>query len=192
VRCETAGALHCVVHDVVQAQLLGRLDRTLARAREIDEIADEDREVLELCPDRCEDACALGGGHAVGALEQLDVGADRGQRRTQLVRGVADQLALRLARGLQGAEHRVEGGGQAPGLVIGDGLDAMVQLARGRDVLGGRGEPPERPRRRARHRDTEPRGQADTADRDREEDPAQPSERVLDIREGLATCTIER
>ena len=76
------------------------------------------------------------------ALEQLDVRADRRQRRAQLVRGVGHELALGVARGLQRAEHRVEGrrpGG--PGSSSPSRLDAVVQVAG-----GGR---PARPRRSA-------------------------------------------
>src|SRR5207253_3082250 len=51
------------------------------------------------------------------ALEELEVGAQAGERRSQLVRGVGDQLTLRAQRGFQLAEHGVEARAQTAQLV---------------------------------------------------------------------------
>ena len=54
----------------------------------------------------------------VGLGEQVDVGAQRGQRCTQLVAGVGDQAALALAGGVEGGQHLVERGRQPGDLVV--------------------------------------------------------------------------
>ena len=42
------------------------------------------------------------------AIEQLDLGAQHGERRAQLVRGVGDEVALARERALEAIEHAVE------------------------------------------------------------------------------------
>ena len=49
--------------------------------------------------------------------EVLDVAAQRGERRAQLVRRVGDEAPLRLARALERVEHRVQRRGEAADLV---------------------------------------------------------------------------
>ena len=94
----TARALHGVLHHSSSRRSSGGSWARFAGAREIDQIADEDREVLELAAHRGQDVQrARPAASRRGALEQLDVGADRGQRRAQLVRGVGDELALGIA-----------------------------------------------------------------------------------------------
>ena len=54
----------------------------------------------------------------VGLGEQVEVGAQRGQRRAQLVAGVGDQLALPVPGGGERGEHRVERRGEPGDLVV--------------------------------------------------------------------------
>jgi len=48
-------------------------------------------------------------GHAGAILEQVEIGGEAGQRGTQLVRGVGDELALRGHRLVQRGQHGGEG-----------------------------------------------------------------------------------
>ena len=53
-------------------------------------------------------ALAVAGVRRPAARQHLEVRAQRGERRAQLVRGVGDELALRALRALERLEHRVE------------------------------------------------------------------------------------
>jgi hypothetical protein len=75
--------------------------------------------------------------------EQVEVGAERGQRRPELVTGVGDQLALPVPRGGQRGQHRVEGASEAGDLVVALHLDRVELLGAG-DVLGRVREPADR------------------------------------------------
>ena len=57
-----ARALHGVVHELIETQVLGRLVGGLAGACEVDEVADEDREIVELTTTEDSDIGALGRG----------------------------------------------------------------------------------------------------------------------------------
>ncbi len=75
-------------------------------------------------------------------LEQLQVGEDAGQRGAQLVRGVGDELALRLhhllrlrAGRVELAEHLLQGAGQLADLVVGPRIgDPERGVSRGGDL----------------------------------------------------------
>ena len=83
-----------VGHEHVQADVLDGVV-SLAVPAELDEVADEPRELLELRDDVGCHLPALGGvGHVV-PREDLDIGPDARQRRSQLVRGIRDEVALR-------------------------------------------------------------------------------------------------
>ena len=71
----------------------------------------------------------------------VHLGAQHRQRRAQLVAGVGDEPALRLERGLQPVEHRVEAGRQLRDLAAG-----VAQLQAGVQRLGR--QPPRRGRDR--------------------------------------------
>ena len=75
------------------------------------------------------------------SLEQLDVGAQRGQRGAQLVAGVHHQPLLLLPRGRQRAHHRVQAPGEAPDLAGAVGGQRRGQVVGRRDVLGGGAQP---------------------------------------------------
>ena len=73
----------------------------------------------------------------LGAGEQdLHVGAQRGHRGAQLVRGVGHEPALGGLRGLHAVEHGVEALRHAPDLVLAARPDAATEVAGGLDVLG--------------------------------------------------------
>ena len=81
-------------------------------AGQLGEVADQRGQLVDLEPHVVQQLGArLGRQPAalVGLGQQVEVGAQRGQRGAQLVAGVGDQLALPVARGGQRGEHRVEG-----------------------------------------------------------------------------------
>src|SRR6202158_4776252 len=87
-------------------------------AREIDEVGDERRQSLHLADELTEDLLPLGRICWLTPLEQLEIRAQAREWRAQLVRRVRDELALRLHRALELREHHIEGGRQAPELVV--------------------------------------------------------------------------
>ena len=90
------------------------------------------------------------GGAEPAVPEHLEVGAQRGERRAQLVRGVGHEPALRALGRLERLEHRVERAREPRQLVVAGVLDPAREVARARDVLGGVGQLGHGPDRRAR------------------------------------------
>ena len=95
-------------------------------AGELDQVADERAQLLALLDDVGEQPLAVLVVELGAGQQHLDVGAQAGHRRAQLVRGVGDELALgahrfveRGARVLEALEHRVEAGRQLADLVVG-------------------------------------------------------------------------
>ena len=119
-----------------------------------------------------EHALALFAGQ-VRPRQQLDVRAVRGQRRSQLMRGVRDQLLLSLLGLVEGCEHRVEVGCEACQLVPAADRDPLAEVTRrahlthrpGERAHGAqhriRGQSPEQARR---ERPTERQGEQQPAD----------------------------
>ena len=70
------------------------------------------------------------------ALEQLGVGADGGERRAQLVRGVGDEAPQAPVGGLDPVEHRVQGEPEAADLGARLGPLDPVREVTGRDLVG--------------------------------------------------------
>ena len=126
-------------HELVEAHVLGRR-RRLAVARQRDEVGDEVAELLGLLDHVVEQRAAVDLVHRRRVAQDLDVRAQRGHRRAQLVRGVGDELALLGLRGLQAREHPVEARGHPPDLVVAAGVDAPPEVAGRLDVLGRLGQ----------------------------------------------------
>ena len=95
-----AGADDGLGHQLVEAHVLGRR-RRLAVARQGDEVADEVAELLGLLDHVVEQGAPVDLAHRRRVAQDLDVRAQRGHRRAQLVRGVGHQLALLGLGGLQ-------------------------------------------------------------------------------------------
>ena len=169
---------------VVEAQVLELLAVGLTVAREVDEVADEHGELLELGARGGERRRALLGRQVAGAGEQLDVRPDRRQRRAQLVRCVGDELALGLLGGLERGQHRVERIRQAVQLVAGAaGGDAPAEVAGLRDVLGGLGQAAHRRHRAARDEQPETAAGGDAGHDHEHEDEPQLEQLVVDLGE---------
>src|SRR6185503_10902292 len=115
--------------DLVEPNILDRKGRLLV-ASEIDEIAHERREALDLTDELYEHLLALLRIRRLSACEQLEIRAQAGQRRPQLVRGVGDKLALLPKGHFERAEHAVEARGEPAELVGTLTRHAAGQVAR--------------------------------------------------------------
>jgi hypothetical protein len=109
----------------------------LTGASELDQLGDERRHLGQLLDDVGEQPLALRSREPPPAREHLDVGAQAGQRRAQLVRRVGDELPLLASRILQRAEHRVEAHGQATELVLAARVDPLREVTGLGHLLGG-------------------------------------------------------
>ena len=97
----------------------------------------------------------LDGGFRVGDRD-LEQGAPGGERGPQLVRGVGDEMPLRLKRCLQAREQVIKGLPELGELVVAAAqVQAAVQVARG-DVPGGRGDRPQGPHEATRDQPADP------------------------------------
>ena len=114
-------------HDLVDAHVVHDVAR-LRAARELDDVADERGELVELRDDVGAQALALVLGQPVGVLQHLDVGAQARDRRAQLVAGVGDEMALRLGRALERVERRVEAARQPRELVLALDLEPLREV----------------------------------------------------------------
>ena len=142
----------------VQTHVLG-LRRLLLAAREVHQLRDQRRHLAELLDDVVQQPLALAGRQLAVAREHLDVRAQAGQRRAELVRRIGHELGLRARRFLERAEHRVEAPGETAQLVpalrvdplrevsgLGHGLGRLGETAHGRERCA-RDEQTERGRR---------------------------------------------
>ena len=118
--------------------------------------------------------------------QQLDVRAVRGERRPQLVRGVRDQLLLRLLRLVEGCEHRVEVGCEACQLVPAADRDPPVEVARRAHLAHRPGERTHRAQHRVRGQSSEQARCECPAEREAEQQPADAGDRR--VRLGQRAC----
>ena len=150
---------------LVEPQRLVRLAVGLAVARQLDQVADQLAELLDLGDEVGPQALAIGLGQRARPAQHLEVGAQRGERRAQLVRGVGHEPALGALRVVERLEHRVERRGQPRQLVLALRLDAAREVARAGHVLGRLGQLGHRPDGVARGVAGEEGGERDDGDR---------------------------
>ena len=120
---------------------LGEVDRLALDAQaagveagEVEQLAGELRQPLDLLAHAPEE---LPPGRLVEVLldEELEVAAEREERRAELVRGVRDELAARVLEPREALAHAVEGAGELAELVRARVDDRLVELPV-RDPLG--------------------------------------------------------
>ena len=92
-------------------------DRQLVAAGQFGQVADQVGQLLELHQDVVDQDRAVGLGELVDPADDLEIGAQAGERGAQLVGGVDDELALGAPGELEGLEQPVEGAAQPPELV---------------------------------------------------------------------------
>ena len=95
--------------------------------REQQQIVDDSRHPVQLVDDEGKRLVSL----PRIVLEQLEMPADDRQRRSQLVTGVVDELALRRECSFQPLEHLVERGTQLRDLVSSARRDPLAEVGRG-------------------------------------------------------------
>ncbi len=147
-------ALDDGLHDLVQAHLAGQLARRRA-ARELHHVGHEGGQLVELGDHVRPQRLALVGRQAVGLPQRLDVGAQAGDRRAQLVAGVGHELALCLDRPLERVERGVEAARQPGELLPSPDLHPLRGIGIGGELLGPPCEPVDRGQRRACHERTQ-------------------------------------
>ncbi len=173
--------------DLVQGDHLERPRGGGVRPRQLLQVADQRGQLRHLRLDRGQQLPPVVGRDGPAGLltagEQLDVGAQRGQRGAQLVPGVRDQLGLPLLGGGEGRRHRVEGPRQAGDLVVARVRDPYRQVLGPRDVLDRVGQFVDGPQPGPGHpQASDPR--ADDADPgDQEQHPGQGGQRLVDVGE---------
>ena len=117
------------------------------------------------------------------AREVRDIPAQRSQRRAQLVRGVGEEPALRLARTVEAVEHRVQRRCKRTDLVgsvrVGQ---AALRVSRALDLAGGTCEPGERAERAAHQEGDGQRTDRSGAERREHRRGVQCIDRVGDVR----------
>ena len=123
------------------------------------------------------------GSRFVGAPERLDVGAQRGERGAQLMRGVGDQSALGRLGALQRGHHLVEARSEPAELVVAADLDPVGEVVGAGDLLGGVGDLAGRGQRGSRHHRAERGRQRDAAGAHRGQDDDQRVEGVVGVLE---------
>ena len=160
---------------LVQPHVLGLAARLVA-ARELDQVGDEHPQLGRLLLDVGQQPRALVGRQGVGLRQHLDVRAQAGDRRAQLVRGVGDELALGGDRALERVEHGVEVLRELADLVVGGDLDPAPEVLGGGDVAGGLGDRGDRRDDVARDEPPERDRERDAAEADEREHEPQPRE----------------
>ncbi len=189
IRLERPRGLHRLGDDLVEGDRLELERAALVEVGEQQEVVDEHAHPLGLAADPLHRALEVVGAVGGAAAEELGVGADRGERRAQLVRGVGDEPPELRLGGLERRhalldllEHLVEG--EAEPADLGAGPRRARPAARGRRP---RSPPPSCRSRRAgrRPRRTIQRASAVIASedggRDRELDQQQPVEGRVDV-----------
>ncbi len=172
--------------DLDQVALLGRLGACRVGA-EVDDLGHQRGQLAQLGRHGVEDAPTIRRGE-VAALQELDAGSQRGQRGTQLVSGVGDQLSLLAAGPIERAEHRRQTRREPTDLVGAAGGERRVELLGSGDPFGAVGELLDGSGDAPGSEPAQSRSRSD-ADRDQRNEPiADPGEGVIGL--GQAPCDL--
>jgi hypothetical protein len=180
--CAPLGPLHEDLDNAVDPDIVEHPSR-LAPPGQLDDVADQGGQLVELVEDVGSQRGALVLRQPVGILDRLDVRSQAGDRRAQLVARVGDEVALRLDRALQRVERGVEAAGQARELVVARRFDPLDRIRTAGDLLGPAREPLDRGERRARDERTQPGREGDAGGRDDREHDEDVTEGVIDLGE---------
>ena len=105
------------------------------------------------------------------------------ERGSELVRRVGHELAAGAGRFLECAEHRVEARREPADLVATSDLDPAGEVAGLGHVFSGLGQPTDGSERGPRDRQAEPCRDEDATERDHDQEPLDPVERVIRLLE---------
>ena len=177
-----AGAPLLAGHDPVDE--LGEVDRLLrffgaGVGGQLDELAHEVGELPQLDVGLAEQLVALIGVERARPPQEVDVRTERGEGGAQLVTGVHHQSALLLARRPQRVEHAVEARREPADLVLPVDRDRVVEVLRGGDLGGRRGELLDRPDDAAGDQPRERRGHERARQRDQQQARVEGGEHLL-------------
>ena len=167
-------------HDLVEPHVVELAGRLVA-AGQLDHVADQGGELVELRDDVVAQGVELLARELVDVLEHLHVGAQARDRRAQLVARVGHQLALGGHRPLERVEGGVEAVGQPGELVAPDDVDPLREVELLGQVLGAAGEAGDRCERGPRHQQPERRGQRDARCAHQDQDDEHPVELAVDL-----------
>ena len=158
----------------------------LAVASELDEIADERCELLELRDDVGDHPGALLRGDPIRAGEQLDIRPDARERRPELVGRVGHEVPLGGHGPLERGEHLVDV--EASRLSSSSPVTSIRrrQIGGPCDVLGGVRQPPDRHEGGSCDQKAEDGRAGDARERDRDQNGSQPAERLVHLARGPA------
>ena len=149
--------------------------------RDLHRFGDQVRHLVELLDDVAHQRLPLGGREPSSSGKHLDVRAQAGERRTELVRRVRHELTLGLRRRLQGGQHRVEAGREPAQLIFPVDHDALGQVSGLRDVLRRLGQAADWRESCAGYHETEASSEPDPGQRNQDQIGTEPVERVLDL-----------
>ena len=170
-----------VLEEVLQVDR-ARLDQAAGLgAGQREHVVDEPVHLVQ--PPQQRRGCPRGGALVGLAVQQLDLGAQHGQRRAQLVRGVRDEVALAREGALEPLEHAVERGGEHADLAAGADRPGAQREVAGVDRGGDRRHAPQRPRDQRRDQHAGGDGERERERPDQRERPQQARLRVADRRQ---------
>src|SRR4051794_20629069 len=177
-------ALEHVLHHAVELHL-PQMQVALAAARQVHEIAHQRAQLLRLPSEVAQQALAILGAELRVVAQDLDVGAQTGERGAQLVGGVVHELALRAHRGVERVEHRVEGPRELAQLVLAIHRDPLAEVARLGHGLRGVAHPPDRAQCAPRHEQADHGGEQDADRVGDAQAPGQAAQRAVHLLERL-------
>ena len=150
---------------------------------QLDQLVDEVGQLAALDLDVAQHDLPLLDRQVGGPLQVLDVGAQRGERRPQLVAGVGDEALLLIAGRGERGDHGAQALGQAADLARAVRRQRRRQVVRGRDVLGRVTEPAHRAHD-APGQEPSQSGRADhTGEGEQDQPQLQPVQRGLRLRQ---------
>ena len=158
----------------------------LGAAGQLHDVPDQRRQLVELLDHVGAQRVAILGREQALVAHELQVGADRGDRGAELVRGVGHQVALRLHRLLERVEGAVEGLRQPRQLVAAVDVESLLLQTLGveRDRLGLTGEAGDRRQRRACHQQPQQGGDEDPGRGDQGQEQQLVAQGMVDVAQG--------
>ena len=156
---------HGLAYQEVEAERLGR-GRELVASGQFGHVADQVGQFLELDQHVVHQHGSVRLGELVNPADDLQIGAQAGERSAELVGGIEHELALRPARRLQGLEEPVEGPAQPAQFVGSTRGETTGDVGGLGQVLHGVRQRVEGYQRRPGHQQTQHDGQQDAAQGD--------------------------
>ncbi len=175
------GPLGHISHQIVERKIHENLAGGGSIGSQIDDLGDKGAELFQLERDIVEQPAALLVRKAVRPRQQFDVGAQRRQRRPQLMAGVVNKAVLLPPRFLERGKHGVETVGEPPDFVVALDVDMRTEFLCLGDMFDGSGQTPDRPQRPPGHHHAEGGSEPDTTDAHQCEHYREAAEGLVDL-----------